>query len=182
MKKWLILMAIVLSVSVLAAQNISRSSMIPSNDIIANLSHAKEFSVLLSAIDAAGLTETFKSAGSLTFFAPTNQAFEKLPKRLLDTLLKPNHKTELSYLLSSLVIPGRLTVKDIIAKLKANNGTAIFITSAGSKLVARININRNLILTDENGGEGVVSKFDISQSNGVMQIINSVLIPKSKGL
>jgi len=182
MKKWFILIAIVLNGTALVAQNVLRGAMIPSNDIIANLNRSNEFSVLLSAINAAGLTQTFNGAGPLTFFAPTNRAFEKLPKDLLDTLLKPNHKTELSYLLSALVIPGRLTVKDIISKIKAHNGQAIFITSAGSKLVARINTNRNLILTNENGGESVVSKFDISQSNGVMQIINSVLIPKSKGL
>jgi uncharacterized surface protein with fasciclin (FAS1) repeats len=182
MKKWLVLITITLSGTVLVAQNISRSSMIPSNDIIKNLNRAKEFSVLLSAIDAAGLTQIFKSTGPLTFFAPTNQAFEKLPKGLLDTLLKPNHKTELNYLLSSLIITGRFTIKNIVARIKAGNGQAIFITNTGSKLVAKIDRNRNLVLTDDTGGESVVSKFDILHSNGVMQIVNSVLMPKSKGL
>ena len=90
--------------------------MISSNDIIENIGQSKEYSILVNAIADAGLTETFKSKGPITVFAPTNQAFQKLPAGELDTLLKPNHKLDLSYLLTYHAIAGRLSVKDIAKK------------------------------------------------------------------
>lgn len=153
----------------------------PSSDMVTNLGRAKEFTILLSAIYRAGLTQTFEGNGPVTFFAPTDLAFQKLPKDRLDTLLKPNHTADLSYLLSSHVIAGRVTINDIAEKIKANNGQALFTTLAGSKLVARVNGNRNIVLTDENGGESVITNFDIAQSNGIMHIVNAVLVPKLPG-
>lgn len=92
------------------------ATMISSNDIIDNITQSKEYSVLVNAIEDAGLTETFKSKGPITVFAPTNTAFEKLPAGQLDTLLKPNHKFDLSYLLSYHAIAGKVTVRDIEKK------------------------------------------------------------------
>ena len=156
------------------------ATMTSSNDIIENIGQSKEYSVLVTAIEDAGLTQTFKSKGPITVFAPTNQAFEKLPAGELDTLLKPNHKYDLSYLLTNHAIAGKLSVRDIQRKINASNGMAIFTTIAGSKLIAKIDANRNLILIDENGGESIISKFDILQSNGMLHIVNAVLIPKTK--
>jgi len=156
------------------------TKMISSNDIIENIAKSKEYTTLVSVIEDAGLTETFKSKGPITVFAPTNKAFEKLPAGELDTLLKPAHKLDLSYLLTYHAVAGRLTARDIARKINANNGQATFVTIAGSKLTAKIDQNRNIVLIDENGGESVISKFDIPQSNGLLHIVTSVLVPKTK--
>jgi uncharacterized surface protein with fasciclin (FAS1) repeats len=158
------------------------SAMMSSNDIIENIGQSKEYSILVNAIADADLTQTFKSKGPITVFAPTNQAFEKLPAGELDTLLKPNHKLDLSYLLTYHAIAGRLSIKDIAKKINSNGGQATFITIAGSKLIAKIDANRNIVLIDENGGESVISRFDIEQSNGMLHIVNSVLIPKTRAI
>jgi uncharacterized surface protein with fasciclin (FAS1) repeats len=156
------------------------SAMTSSNDIIENITQSQEYTTLVSVIEDAGLTETFKSKGPITVFAPTNKAFERMPAGELDTLLKANHKDDLSYLLTYHAIAGRVTAREIEKKIRANNGEATFITLAGSKLTAKIDENRNIVLIDENGGESIVSKFDIQQSNGILHIVTSVLVPKSK--
>jgi len=200
MKKWLVIFYLVLNGSALFAQQtaitapvidtvkakwgkvkiVDGAAMISSNDVIENIAQSKEYTVLTNAIESAGLTETFKSKGPITVFAPTNQAFEKLPNGQLDTLLKPAHKLDLSYLLTYHAVVGRLSVRDIQRKINSNNGQAIFTTIAGSKLIAKIDSNRNIVLIDENGGESIVSKFDIQQSNGLLHVVNAVLIPKIK--
>jgi uncharacterized surface protein with fasciclin (FAS1) repeats len=158
------------------------ATMISSNDIIENMAQSKEYSVLVRAIENAGLTQTFKSKGPITVFAPTNTAFEKLPAGQLDTLLKPVHKYDLSYLLTYHAIAGRITARDIARKINSSNGQATFTTIAGSKLTAKIDANRNIVLIDENGGESIISRFDIPQSNGMLHIVNSVLVPKPKAI
>ena len=158
------------------------TAMVSSNDIIENMALSKEYTVLINAIEEAGLTETFKSKGPITIFAPTNQAFDKLPSGQLDTLLKPSHKLDLNYLLTYHAIAGRLSARDIERKINSNNGQATFTTIAGSKLTAKIDTNRNIVLIDENGGESVISKFDIQQSNGLLHIVNAVLVPKAKAI
>jgi uncharacterized surface protein with fasciclin (FAS1) repeats len=200
MKKWLVIFYLVLNGSALFAQQtavtapimdtvkakwgkvkiVDGAAMISSNDVIENITLSKEYSVLTSAIESAGLTETFKSKGPITVFAPTNQAFDNLPNGQLDTLLKPAHKFDLSYLLTYHAVAGRLSVRDIQRKINSNNGQAIFTTIAGSKLIAKIDSNRNIVLIDENGGESIISKFDIQQSNGLLHVVNAVLIPKIK--
>ena len=103
-----------------------------------------------------------------------------MPKGELDTLLKPSHKQELNYLITTHAIAGRVTAHDIAHKINANKGQATFTTIAGSKLTAKIDTNRNIILIDDNGGESVISKFDIQQSNGMLHIVTAVLGPKIK--
>jgi uncharacterized surface protein with fasciclin (FAS1) repeats len=159
---------------------IDGSTMVPSNDIIQNIAQAKEYSVLVNAIACTGLTETFKSKGPITIFAPTDQAFAKLPAGQMDTLLKPVHKYDLSYLITYHAIAGRLSVKDIEKLINSNNGQALLTTIAGIKITAHIDANRNIVLVDENGGESVISKFDIRQSNGMLHVVNAVLVPKNK--
>jgi uncharacterized surface protein with fasciclin (FAS1) repeats len=202
MKKWLVFILLVLSGSVALAQSnaavnpvidsvkakwgkvkiVDGAEMNSANDIIENIAQSKEYTTLASAIEDAGLTETFKSKGPITVFAPTNKAFDKLPDGELDTLLKPNHKLDLSYLLTYHAIAGRLTARDIARKINANNGEAEFTTIAGSKLTAKIDANRNIVLIDDNGNESIVSKFDIPQSNGILHIVTSVLVPKPKAI
>ncbi len=202
MKKWIVLLLLVLNGSFLFAQKttvvnpvidtvkakwgkikiVDGTAMISSNDIIENMALSKEYTVLINAINQAGLTETFKSKGPITVFAPTNQAFDKLPAGQLDTLLKPSHKLDLNYLLTYHAIAGRVTARDIAKKINSNNGQATYTTIAGSKLIAKIDTNRNIVLVDENGGESIISKFDIQQSNGLLHIVNSVLVPKTKAI
>jgi uncharacterized surface protein with fasciclin (FAS1) repeats len=202
MKKWVAFALLVLNGAVLFAQKtvtvnpvidtvkakwgkikiVDGVAMISSNDVVENITLSKEYSVLVTAIQNAGLTDTFKSKGPITIFAPTNQAFEKLPAGQLDTLLKPNHKLDLSNLLTYHAIAGRISAKDIERKINSNNGQATFTTIAGSILTAKIDSNRNIVLIDENGGESIISKFDIQQSNGMLHVVNSVLIPKSKAI
>jgi uncharacterized surface protein with fasciclin (FAS1) repeats len=202
MKKWTTFVLFILSTTFLFAQKttvvnpvidtvkakwgkikiVDGAAMISSNDIIENMTLSKEYTVLINAIDEAGLTETFKSKGPITVFAPTNQAFDKLPAGALDTLLKPSHKLDLSYLLTYHAIAGRVSARDIAKKINANNGQATYTTIAGSKLTAKIDTNRNIILVDENGGESIISKFDIQQRNGLLHIVNSVLVPKTKAI
>ena len=156
------------------------TAMVPSNDIIENITLAKEYTILSNAIICTGLTQTFKSKGPITIFAPNDQAFSKLPAGQLDTLLKPAHKYDLSYLITYHAIAGRFSVKDIEKLINSNNGQASFTTIAGIKITAHIDTNRKVILVDENGGESVISKFDIRQSNGMLHVVNAVLVPKNK--
>lgn len=203
MRSWFIILLFVVSANSLFAQNTPKSdapvidsikakwgkvknvngvAMISSNNIIENITLSKEYTTLVTAIEDAGLTETFKSKGPITFFAPTNQAFERLPAGELDTLLKPSHKLDLNYLITSHAIVGKLSVKDIQHKINSNKGEATFRTIAGTTLTARIDANRNIVLIDDNGGQSIISKFDIQQSNGMLHIVNAVLVPKTKNI
>jgi uncharacterized surface protein with fasciclin (FAS1) repeats len=163
-------------------KNVNGTKMMSSNNIIENIELSNEYSVLVTAIEDAGLTETFKSKGPITLFAPTNQAFEKLPAGELDSLLKPSHKLDLNYLITSHAIVGSLSVRDIQRKINANKGEATFRTIAGTTLIAKIDANRNIVLIDDNGGESIISKFDIQQSNGMLHIVNAVLVPKTRNI
>jgi uncharacterized surface protein with fasciclin (FAS1) repeats len=202
MKKWVVFIWLLLSGCVLLAQSnaavspiidsvkakwgkvkiVDGAEMSSSNDIVENITQSKEYTTFTSVIEDAGLTETFKSRGPITVFAPTNQAFDKMPAGQLDTLLKPNHKLDLSYLLTYHAIAGRLTARDIARKINSNNGVAVFTTIAGSKLTAKIDENRNIVLIDENGNESIISRFDIPQSNGILHIVTSVLVPKPRAI
>jgi len=202
MKKWLVLVVLVLNGAIVFAQQtvafnpvidsvkakwgkvkiVDGAAMISSNDVIENMALSKEYTILVSAIDEAGLTQTFKSKGPITIFAPTNQAFARLPPGELDTLLKPSHRFDLNYLLTYHALAGRVTARDIAKKINSNNGEAVFTTIAGSKLTAKIDENRNIVLIDENGGVCVISKFDVRQSNGLLHVVNAVLVPKPKAI
>ncbi|MDF2433945.1 MAG: hypothetical protein JWP44_3576 [Mucilaginibacter sp.] len=158
------------------------AAMVSSNDVVENITLSKEYTVFVKAIENAGLTDTFKSKGPITVFAPTDMAFEKLPAGQLDTLLKPEHKLDLSMIITYHAIAGRVTAKDIAKKINSGNGLATFTTIAGSKITAKIDENRNIVLIDENGGECIISKFDVQQSNGMLHVVNAVLIPKTRAI
>src|SRR5665213_2984492 len=125
MKKWTLVVFLLLNGTALLAQQTGMNNsgairMIPSYNIMDNLNRSKDFTVLVSMIEGAGLSDTFKDLGPFTFFAPNNRAFEKLPAGTVDTLLKSSHKTELNYLILSHTIAGRLTIKEIAAQIRTN--------------------------------------------------------------
>jgi len=148
-------------------------------DVIQNIDSVKELSTFASAIKAVGLTDTFTGAGPITVFAPSNIAFAKLPAGTLDTLLAPAHLQALKNFILGHVIGGSLTAKEIAKQVRLNNGQTTLTTLSGAKLTATIDANRNIALTDENGGKSIIATFDIAQSNGILDIVTAVLLPKS---
>jgi uncharacterized surface protein with fasciclin (FAS1) repeats len=156
------------------------AEMTSDKDIIDNIAKSKDHTTLINTITTCGLSETLKSRGPLTIFAPTNQAFAKLAPGTLDTLSKPEHNTDLTRLLTYHVVSGRLTAKDIAKQINEGKGEATFTTLTGAKLKAKINGDRNIVLIDEKGNEAIISQFDIEQSNGIIDVVTSVLIPNSK--
>jgi len=159
----------------------SHKSALPSTDNITdNIAKMETLSKFFHALELAGLTETFKSKGPITIFVPDDQAFDKMKPGKLDTLLKPAHQPELIAFITYHAIAGAITSKNLARQIKARKNAATFTTLAGSKLTAKIDAGRNIILTDETGGESTISKFDMAQSNGMLFIINNVLVPKPK--
>jgi uncharacterized surface protein with fasciclin (FAS1) repeats len=156
--------------------------MFAAKDIVQNLTNAPNFSMLLSALRSAGLIGTFKSKGPITIFAPTNNAFKKMPDGKLDTLLKPAHNLDLCNVLTCHAIAGKMNKRSITKKIHSGKGTAILTTLAGCTLKATIDKDDNIILTDENGNKGIIEIEDVEQSNGMIHVINGVLIPKVKAI
>ena len=160
-------------------KNIGGTMMSSSKDLIENISASPELTTLVKAINAAGLADNLKN-GTITFFAPVNKAFDKLPRGILDTLLLPAHKTDLINLINYHTVQGKVTSKDIERQIKSGNGQATFTTLAGGMLTARINENRNIVLTDDNGGQSIITRLDIDQSNGILFIVYAVLQVNTK--
>jgi uncharacterized surface protein with fasciclin (FAS1) repeats len=154
------------------------AAMYPSKNIVENAMNSKDHTTLVAAVKAAGLVETLESAGPFTVFAPTNEAFDKLPKGTVETLVKPENKAKLTGILTYHVVSGRMDSKALADMIQAGNGTAELTTVAGGKLWAMMKGNK-IVLKDENGGMATVTIKDVYQSNGVIQVINSVLLPKS---
>ncbi|WP_121356112.1 fasciclin domain-containing protein [Flavisolibacter nicotianae] len=151
--------------------------MYPSKNIVENAVNSKDHTTLVAAVKAAGLVETLQSAGPFTVFAPTNAAFEKLPKGTVETLLKPENKATLASILTYHVVPGRLQSKDIAALAKKGRGTAELTTVQGGKLWV-MEKNGQWWLKDEKGGMAKITIADVNQSNGVIHVIDSVVMPK----
>jgi uncharacterized surface protein with fasciclin (FAS1) repeats len=150
--------------------------MYPSKNIVENAVNSKDHTTLVAAVKAAGLVETLQSAGPFTVFAPTNAAFSKLPSGTVETLVKPENKATLTKILTYHVIAGRYSSKDIAAKIKEGKGTASFTTVSGGTLKASMK-GKKLILTDEKGGTSTVTIADVFQSNGVIHVIDTVVMP-----
>ena len=130
----------------------------------------------LQAVKAAGLVETLESAGPFTVFAPTNEAFDKLPKGTVETLVKPENKATLTKILTYHVVAGRMSAADIMAKVKEGNGKAEMKTVEGGTLTAMIK-GKKIYLVDEKGGQSWITIADVNQSNGVIHVVNAVLMP-----
>jgi uncharacterized surface protein with fasciclin (FAS1) repeats len=161
------------------ARNVDGTMMSPARNLIDNISSSPQLSILVKIIDSAGLADNLKT-GTITFFAPANQAFDKLPAGTLDTLFKAGHKSDLINLVNDHTVQGRFTSKDIARLIKAGDGQAALTTLAGGTLTARVNENRNIVLTDDNSGQSIITRLDIEQSNGILFIVNAVLQPKPK--
>lgn len=145
--------------------------------VVENAIASKDHTTLVAAIKAADLVTTLSGDGPFTVFAPTNKAFEKLPKGTLDMLLKPENKDKLSSILTYHVVAGNLDSTAIIAAIKAGKGSATLTTVQGGKLVGTI-VGKDVILTDEKGNKSKVTTVDIISSNGVIHVIDAVVMSK----
>lgn len=150
--------------------------MLRSRDIIDNAVNSADHTTLVAAVKAAGLVDTLKSAGPFTVFAPTNAAFDKLPAGTVDTLLKPENKAMLTKVLTYHVLSGKFDSKAIAKQIKAGGGKAQLKTVSGGTLWAWMDGNK-LVLKDEKGGTSTVTIADVYQSNGVIHVVESVLLP-----
>ncbi|WP_295654368.1 fasciclin domain-containing protein [uncultured Mucilaginibacter sp.] len=181
MKKFLIV-AFALAAIAIAPKTYAQTKMVggaamyPTKDIIDNAVNSKDHTTLVAAVKAAGLVETLKGAGPFTVFAPTNEAFAKLPAGTVDNLLKPENKATLTKILTYHVVAGRLSAADLVAKIKEGNGKATLKTVSGGTLTAMLK-GKKVYLVDEKGGESWVTIADVNQSNGVIHVVNAVLLP-----
>jgi uncharacterized surface protein with fasciclin (FAS1) repeats len=173
----LVLFAVVLSGFSLA-QNpmVGGHDMSPLKNIVQNAVSSDDHTTLVAAVKAAGLVDTLEGAGPFTVFAPTNEAFAKLPAGTVDTLLKPENKDQLTKVLTYHVVAGRVTSNDLSKMIKEGNGTAQLTTVEGGKLEAMMQGGK-IVLKDEKGGIATVTIANVMQSNGVIHVIDSVLLP-----
>lgn len=154
------------------------AAMYPTKNIVENAVNSKDHTTLVAAVKAAGLVETLASEGPFTVFAPTNAAFDKLPEGTVATLLMEENQKQLQGVLTYHVLAGKFNAADVINAIKDGNGTATFTTVNGGSLMASIS-NGNVLLTDENGGTSTVTIADVNQSNGVIHVVDTVVLPKS---
>jgi uncharacterized surface protein with fasciclin (FAS1) repeats len=152
------------------------AAMLPSKTIVENASAASNLTTLVAAVKAAGLVDTLSGPGPFTVFAPTNDAFAKLPAGTVDTLVKPESKAQLTKILTYHVVPGDMSAANLMDAIKAGGGKAELTTVQGEKLTATMS-GGNVILTDAKGGTATVTQADVKQSNGVVHVIDSVLMP-----
>lgn len=146
-------------------------------DIVAVAQNSKDHTTLVQALTAADLVNTLKGKGPFTVFAPTNDAFAGLPAGTLDSLLLPKKKSKLSSILQYHVVPGNLDAKAVMAAIKKGNGKVVLTTLAGGMITATT-VNGKVILTDENGGKATVTATDLKASNGVVHVIDKLIMPK----
>jgi len=146
-------------------------------DIVGVAAGSKDHTTLVAAVKAADLVATLQSAGPFTVFAPTNSAFDKLPAGTVETLLKPENKAKLASILTYHVVAGNINAAAVLAAIKTGNGKAVLTTVNGGKLTASLR-GGSVLLTDESGGEAVVTATDLKASNGVIHVIDTVVMPK----
>jgi uncharacterized surface protein with fasciclin (FAS1) repeats len=166
-----------ISAPVIAANPmVGGAAMYPTKDIVQNAVNSKDHTTLVAAVKAAGLVDTLSGPGPFTVFAPTNAAFNKLPAGTVDTLVKPENKATLTSILTYHVVAGRMTAADIAAKIKAGKGKAMLTTVNGGMLTASM-MGKTLVLTDAKGGMSHVTIGNVMQSNGVIHVVDTVLMP-----
>lgn len=153
-------------------------SMLPSKDIVDNAVNSADHTTLVAAVKAAGLVDTLKGKGPFTVFAPTNAAFGKLPAGTVDTLVKPENKTTLTGILTYHVVAGKYDFNALSNAIKKQRGTAELATVNGGKLKFMMNGMHNIVVMDEKGQTANISTYDVYQSNGVINVIDTVLMPK----
>jgi uncharacterized surface protein with fasciclin (FAS1) repeats len=150
--------------------------MFPTKTIVENAVNSADHTTLVAAVKAAGLVETLQSPGPFTVFAPVNQAFDKLPKGAVENLLKPENKEMLKKVLTYHVVAGRLSAADLRKQIKSGNGSTMLKTLSGGSLTAWIE-GKNLVLQDEKGMLSMITIPNVFQSNGVIHVVDSVLLP-----
>lgn len=163
--------------SAFAQVMVGGAPMYPTKDIIDNAVNSKDHTTLVAAVKAAGLVETLKGPGPFTVFAPTNAAFAALPAGTVDTLLKPENKGKLTTILTYHVVPGKLDAAALVQQIMDGNGTASLKPVSGGTLMAKASGGK-VMITDENGGTATVTTADVIQSNGVIHVVDKVLLPK----
>jgi uncharacterized surface protein with fasciclin (FAS1) repeats len=146
-------------------------------DVVDIAAESKDHTTLVAAVKAAELVETLKGKGPFTVFAPTNAAFNKLPAGTVETLLKAENKQTLAKILTYHVIAGNLKAADVLAAIKSGKGKAVVKTVQGENLIATLE-NGKVILTDSKGGKAMVTATDLTGTNGVVHVIDTVLMPK----
>ncbi|WP_418263005.1 fasciclin domain-containing protein [Flavobacterium faecale] len=154
------------------------AAMYPTKNIVENAVNSKDHTTLVAAVKAADLVETLQTKGPFTVFAPTNAAFDKLPKGTVETLLKPENKKMLQTVLTYHVVAGKMNANDIMKAIKAGKGKATLKTVSDGTLTAWMK-GKKLYITDEKGGMSMVTIADVNQSNGVIHVIDTVVLPKS---
>jgi uncharacterized surface protein with fasciclin (FAS1) repeats len=152
--------------------------MYPSKNIIENAVNSEDHTTFVAAVNAAGLAETLEGGGPFTVFAPVNKAFDKLPKGTVEKLLMPENKEALTALLSYHVLPGKISAADFVAAIKKGGGEAVYKTVESEELTVRHDGLR-LEVVDAKGGKSFVTIADVNQKNGVIHVIDTVLMPKS---
>jgi len=152
------------------------ADMYPTKTIVENAVNSPVHTTLVAAVKAAGLVDTLNSPGPFTVFAPTNAAFDKLPAGTVGTLVKPENKATLTKILTYHVVAGKLSAKDIADGIKAGGGKYVMTTVEGGKLTASMS-GKKIILTDEKGGSATITTANVFQSNGVIDVIDTVLMP-----
>ncbi len=155
------------------------AEMYPTKNIVENAVNSKDHTTLVAAVKAADLVDVLVSEGPFTVFAPTNAAFDKLPKGTVETLLKPENKEQLQTILKYHVVSGKWNAGDIAKMIKEGNGKAAIKTVSGGTLTAWAK-GKDVYVTDENGNSSKVTIADVNQSNGVIHVVDAVLLPKTK--
>ena len=175
----LAIVGVVAAAGVAQAKNpmVGGAAMYENKNIVENAVNSKDHTTLVAAVKAAGLVDTLSGKGPFTVFAPTNEAFAKLPKGTVDTLLKPENKAQLTKVLTCHVVAANAMSKAIEKMIKDDKGTHDVKTVGGCVLKAKQSMGK-ITLTDENGGVAHVTIADVKQSNGVIHVIDAVLLPK----
>ncbi|MBC5782870.1 fasciclin domain-containing protein [Ramlibacter sp. USB13] len=164
------------SMGAMGTKMVGGATMYPTKDIVANAVNSKDHTTLVAAVKAAGLVDTLQGAGPFTVFAPTNTAFSMLPAGTVDTLLKPENRAMLTQVLTYHVVPGRIDAKALAEQIRAGGGQAMLKTASGGTLTAMMR-GRDIVIHDAKGGTSVVTTGDVYQSNGVIHVVDHVLIP-----
>jgi uncharacterized surface protein with fasciclin (FAS1) repeats len=152
------------------------AAMYPTKNIVENAVNSKDHTTLVAAVKAAGLVEVLQGDGPFTVFAPVNDAFSKLPKGTVETLLKPESKATLTAVLTCHVVAGRISAAELMQKIKAGNGKAMLTTVQGGTLTAMMK-GKKIVLKDEKGGLSTITIKDVNQSNGVIHVVDAVMLP-----
>ena len=152
-------------------------AMFRTRDIVDNAVNSADHTTLVAAVQAAGLVETLKGSGPFTVFAPTNAAFTALPEGTVPTLLRPENREQLTKVLTYHVVPGRYDARALMELVEKGGGKAALTTASGGQLWVMMNGDRNVVVRDAKGGTASISTYDVVQSNGVIHVLDKVLLP-----